>query len=400
MRTRILWVGLVAFAFTLSACDSTDLAEEATSPVESDITPANGEAIPGQYIVVLREDGAPGKTRRQLVDSFETVPGVDMNHRYVNTVAGFSGRLTAEALDQLRNDPAVDYIEEDRWITLPPISSQGLCDKFPNHPNCVDGGGDGGGDTSQSTPWGITRVGGGGAYTGNGVAWVIDSGIDLDHPDLNVDAGRSVSFLGGRDADDPDDANGHGTHVAGTIGAIDNTEGVIGVAPGATVIAVRVLDRRGSGSYSGVIAGVDYVGAKGSNGDVANMSLGGPFSQALNDAVVAASSGGVKFALAAGNESQLASNASPASANGSNIVTICATTSSDGWASYSNFGQPPVDFCEPGSAIESTWKNGGYNTISGTSMASPHAAGLMLIGNISNGGTIAGPDGNYTLGAH
>lgn len=218
-----------------------------------------------------------------------------------------------------------------------------------------------------------------------------------------MDAGRSVSFLSGKQSTNPDDLNGHGTHVSGTIAAIDNTQGVIGVAAVATVVSVRVLDRRGSGTYGGVIAGVDYVSANGSTGDVANMSLGGGFSQAMNDAVEgAAVFSGVKFFLTAGNESTDAGSKSPASTDGANIYTISAMGQGDNWASYSNYGNPPIDFCEPGSSISSLWKNGGYKTISGTSMATPHAAGLALLGAIRDGGSVNGdPDGEPdTIGIH
>ncbi len=191
-----------------------------------------------------------------------------------------------------------------------------------------------------------------------------------------LDAGRSRSFLGGTTT--PQDQNGHGTHVAGTIAAYDNAFGVIGVAPGARVVAVRVLDRRGSGSNSGVIAGVDYVAANGRPGDVANMSLGGGISQALDTAVVNAAAGGVKFAVAAGNDGANANNYSPARANGVNLFTVSAFSNGDAWASFSNFGNPPVDYAEPGVSIKSTWLSGGYNTISGTSMATPHLAGILL----------------------
>jgi subtilisin family serine protease len=200
----------------------------------------------------------------------------------------------------------------------------------------------------------------------------------------------------------PDDLNGHGSHVSGTIAAKDNTIGVIGVAPGAPVVAVRVLDRRGSGSNSGVIAGVDYVAQNGRAGDVANMSLGGSVSTALDTAVVNAAATGVRFALAAGNESDDANNHSPARANGNNIYTVSAFAQGDKWASFSNYGNPPVDYAEPGVSIKSTWKDGGYNTISGTSMATPHLAGLLLAGSIRSGGTVIGdPDGNAdTIGVH
>ena len=237
---------------------------------------------------------------------------------------------------------------------------------------------------------------GGVTYTGSGVAWILDTGIDLDHPDLNVDAGRGHNtFTNGKDSKSLDDGNGHGTHTAGTIAAIDNNEGVIGVAAGATVIPVKVLSAQGSGSYSGVIEGIDYVGANGSNGDVANMSLGGPASQALDNAVIAASNQGIKFCVAAGNDADNSNNYSPARANGANIYTISAMDDNDNWAYFSNYGNPPVDYCAPGVSVKSCWKNGGYNTISGTSMATPHAAGVLLLGSAHTSGNVSGdPDGN------
>jgi subtilisin family serine protease len=200
---------------------------------------------------------------------------------------------------------------------------------------------------------------------------------------------------------DANDQNGHGTHVAGTIAAKDNTIGVIGVAPGATVVPVRVLDRRGSGSTSGVIAGVDYVGANGKPGDVANMSLGGGISATLDQAVIDAAKGGVRFALAAGNESDDADNHSPARAEGANIFTVSAIDINDKFASFSNYGNH-VDWAEPGVSIKSTWLSGGYNTISGTSMATPHLAGLLLAGAVKVGGYAQNdPDGKPDpIGVH
>ena len=155
----------------------------------------------------------------------------------------------------------------------------------------------------------------------------------------------------------------------------------------------RVFDRRGSGSYSGVIAGIDYVGENCGDSDVANMSLGGSFSQAINDAVKAASAS-CPFVLAAGNEGRDASGSSPASTEGENIYTVSAFSNGDNWAYFSNYGND-VDYAGPGVSILSTWKNGGYNSISGTSMAAPHIAGVRLVGNISTDGTVIGdPDGN------
>jgi hypothetical protein len=297
---------------------------------------------------------------------------------YTSVFMGFAAKLSAPQLARLQQDPRVSSIEPDQEIIL---------------------GKPTGGTTqpAQTVPWGITRVGGPGDGTGK-VAWIIDSGIDLDHPDLTVDIARSKSFL--TTTTSPDDQNGHGTHVAGIIAARNNTIGVVGVAAGATVVAVRVLDKRGSGSLSGVIAGCDYVKATASSGDVANMSLGGGVSTSLDAAVVNMSSV-VKVSLAAGNESDDANNHSPARANGPNVYTVSAMGQGDLWAYYSNYGNPPVDFCAPGSSIYSCYKGGTYATLSGTSMAAPHVAGLLLLGNIAtNGYVINDPDGNPDPIAH
>ncbi|WP_372761187.1 S8 family serine peptidase [Pseudoalteromonas sp.] len=258
-------------------------------------------------------------------------------------------------------------------------------------------GSGGGGSQSQSTPWSVARVGGPVDGTGYN-AWVLDSGIDLDHPDLNVDASRGyTAFTSGRDAG-MDDKNGHGTHVAGTIAAINNNIDVVGVAAGANVIPVKVLNARGSGSWSGVLAGIDHVGANASAGDCANMSLGGGFNQELNDAVAAAAQqSGAFFVVAAGNESQHAENVSPASASGNRVFTISATDANDRFASFSNYGNPPVDYAAPGVSITSTKAGGGTTTMSGTSMASPAACAVIMMrnGNPATDGRASGdPDGN------
>jgi subtilisin family serine protease len=168
-----------------------------------------------------------------------------------------------------------------------------------------------------------------------------------------VDVGRAFSAINRSNGNDD---NGHGTHVAGTIAAKNDGNGVVGVAAGANVVPVKVLDRRGSGTFSGVIAGVDYVAANGSNGDVANMSLTGGGYSALDNAVSAAAAKGIKFALAAGNDGSNANNYSPARTNGGNIYTVSAINSSNVFASWSNYGNPPVDYAAPGVSVLSTWK--------------------------------------------
>lgn len=388
-------VGLAALTATfMLSCnqDSNVVEQESTQMVES----FDSQVIPGQYIVVFKKDVTRSQENKgltyeksqqnvksqvlKLMSDFE-IKGEVLNV-YSRTISGATLKLSPEGAQRLTENKEVAYVEPDRMVTLAPGGRPGS--------------GGGGGSAAQETPYGITRVNGGVSYSGSKVAWIVDTGVDLDHEDLNVDASRGFNaFTSGRDAKSMDDGNGHGSHVAGTIAAKNNSVGVIGVAAGATVIPVKVLDSRGSGSYSGVIAGVDFVGANGSVGDVANLSLGGPVSQAVDDAVLAASASGVKFVLAAGNESDNANNHSPARVNGSNIYTISAMDINDNWASFSNYGNPPVDYAAPGVAIKSTWKDGGYNTISGTSMAAPHAAGVLLLGNASTSGSVNGdPDGN------
>ncbi|HEX4848832.1 MAG TPA: S8 family serine peptidase [Novosphingobium sp.] len=343
---------------------------------------AAGDKIANSYICVFNKSVSRGQVESEANRSVKAHGG-QVKHVYRVALQGFAADLPAAAVANMqRSNPNIAYCEQDQVMAAPPI-------RIEARP-----GGGGSTQPPQETPWGIARVNGGGAnYTGGRTAWIIDSGIDLTHPDLNVDTARSASFLGGTTT--PQDQNGHGTHVAGTIAACNNTIGVIGVTPCARVVAVRVLDRRGSGSTSGVIAGVEYVAANGAPGDVANMSLGGGVSTTLDTAVVNASAGGVRFVLAAGNESDNANNHSPARANGPNVYTVSAFANGGGFASFSNYGNPPVDWAEPGVSIKSTWLSGGYNTISGTSMAAPHLAGILLSGNVTANGTVSGdPDGN------
>ncbi|QED39022.1 S8 family peptidase [Antarcticibacterium arcticum] len=405
LNLKVGAAALVASAFLFSCTQDEKTSQEEASFTELDSN-FDSQAIEGQYIVVYREgaiedvgakypdnyakaqEAMAQQTKRILADA--SISDAEIVNVYSRTLNGATLKLSKAQVEQLKGKKEVKYIEQDRLVVFAPPCGT------PNGGPCDGDGGGGDGGSTQETPYGITRVNGVSGYTGTSVAWVVDTGIDLDHPDLNVDASRGFNaFTSGKDGGSLDDGNGHGSHVAGTIAAINNTIGVIGVAPGATVIPVKVLDSRGSGSYSGVIAGVDHVGANGKSGDVANMSLGGPVSQALDDAVLAASNKGIKFALAAGNDGADANNSSPARVNGANIVTISAMNSSDTWASFSNYGNPPVDYAAPGVSVKSTWKGGGYNTISGTSMAAPHAAGVLLLGSARTDGNVKNdPDGN------
>jgi len=390
---RSLLFTVVASTFLLTACDK-EPSDSAALPGDSGSAGIlkSGNNGAATYIVILNEDfeasgelaGNTDYDKRKTVmtgylNRFLGGKGVgndQIEQVYTNVFMGFAAKLSGPQLERLSQDPRVKSIEADQEIVL---GKPGTTVTQPK----------------QVVPWGIARVGGGVSGVGK-TAWIIDSGIDLTHPDLTVDVPRSTYFAG----TSPKDENGHGTHVAGIIAAKDNDIGVIGVAAGATVVAVRVLDRRGSGTTSGVIAGCDYVAGVAKSVDVANMSLGGGVSTSLDNAVMAMSVK-VRVALAAGNESDNANNHSPARVNGPNIFTVSAMGTSDKWASFSNYGNPPIDYCAPGVGIYSCYKGGAYATMSGTSMAAPHVAGLLLLGSIKTSGYVSGdPDGNADPIAH
>ncbi len=383
--------GLIFF----TSCDNEEQGEIITNENESfaQVDPQNGEIIKGQYVVVLNgnslktandagymEKVAEVKAFAESMLRTKSTSTFKVENAYAEVLKGFSVKMSKDDLVILEKDERVKYILPDRMF----IRGRGPGDGGTVDPPLP---------VDEQIPFGITRVG-----YGNGVgktAWIIDTGIDLDHPDLNVDAAKGYDFIN-NDAYGDDD-NGHGSHCAGTVAAIDNEIGVVGVAAGATVVPVKVLDSRGSGAYSVIIAGIDFVGANASLGDAVNMSLGGGVYQAIDDAVYAASQNGIFFALAAGNETDDANNHSPARVNGPNIWTISAMDINEYYASFSNYGNPPVDFCEPGVNIYSTYKDGGYTTMSGTSMAAPHMCGILLMTNgnpVTDGYVNGDPDGN------
>lgn len=328
------------------------------------------------YIVVLRDgasvDGAlAAHGRAHRLDVFQV---------YRHALRGYAARMSPQAAAALALDPAVASVTPDRIVTI----------------------------DAQTVPTGINRIDGELSSTNSGdgsgtvdvdVA-VIDTGIDISHPDLNVVGGKNCST--GRSFKD---GNGHGTHVAGTIGAKDDGNGVVGVAPGARLWAVRVLNNAGSGTWSSVICGIDWVTANASTIEVANMSLGGggsdsscSGSDALHKAICASVAAGVTYVVAAGNASDDAKNHVPAAYDevitvsaladfnglaGGGASATCRVDVDDTFANFSNYG-PDVDIIAPGVCILSTWKGGGYNTISGTSMASPHVAGAAALYKANN----------------
>ncbi len=384
------------------ACQDTPIPTDPGDDVSTPLARVSGATLV-DVIVVLDRSYAPGAHAANQARAREIARGfgVTPQFTYGTALFGFAASVPTGRLNALRRDPRVLYVELDgiASIPIPRKAAPKKCADNPNGPGC-GGGEEEVAPSGQITPWGITRVGGPGGSTGN-TAWIIDTGIDLKHSDLNVDVTRSVNFVT-RGKDSPNDGNGHGTHVAGTVAAINNSIDVVGVAAGATLVAVRVLGNSGSGFWSWVTAGVDYVAANGTNGDVANLSLGGGHNQALHDAVYdAANLFGIKFAIAAGNSGANAINYEPAHVYHANIYTVSAIDVGDCMPYWSNYGNPPVDYAAPGVGILSTKKGGGTTTYSGTSMAAPHMAGILLLGALHSNGTACNdPDGNPDPIAH
>jgi aqualysin 1 len=302
---------------------------------------------PDRFVVVLK-DGVdrPG----EAASNISRRNNAEVGFVYRHAIKGFSAVIPNSRVAEVRADDRVDYVERDGTVQT----------------------------VSQALPWGIDRIdadvsstaaGDGDGTISNVNAYIIDTGVDPGHADLSVTG--NVNFAGGKASD----CNGHGTHVAGTVAAEDNATDVVGVAPGAPLTGVKVLGCNGSGSTSGVIKGVDWVTANAQKPAIANMSLGGSVSTALDTAVKKSAATGVFYSLAAGNESANACNSSPARAGTSDgVMTTAATDSQNREASFSNYGSC-VDIWAPGVSILSTKKGGGTTTFSGTSMASPHVGG-------------------------
>ena len=345
---------LVMIGLTATACEKNDSLTEPATNVPAFASASGAASHP--YIVVFRKDVPdPARLATQLAGAAHGA----LRFTYSHALKGFAADLPDQAVEGLRRNPNVSYVEADQSVRL-------------------FGGGT---QPAPPAPWGLDRVDQrtlplSDSYTwgtsGAGVSvYIIDTGIRTTHVDFG---GRAVWDFNAVKGNDPDtDCLGHGTHVAGTVGGT-----TYGVAKGVSLHAVKVLDCTGNGRWSWVIAGIDWVTAHAAKPAVANMSLGGDYNQAVNDAVQGSIGSGVTYAVAAGNSSTDACRFSPASAP--NALTVGASTNLDGQASYSNFGSC-LDLYAPGTFILSDWNSSDTTAVylSGTSMATPHVAGAAAL---------------------
>jgi subtilisin family serine protease len=364
MVTVAAVVGLVALAVPAVA---------QRSSTDSGGVEASANPVPAQYIVTLRTSpGASAAAATALSDRH----GGRVVRTYSKALAGYTARMTAEQAADLSQDPAVASVEQDGYVTATatqsPSPSWGL-DRIDQRDLPLD-------NAYSSTAGGA-----------NVTAYIIDTGI---RPTVSDFGGRaSIGFDSVGDGQNGVDCNGHGTHVAGTIGGT-----TYGVAKSVTLVAVRVLGCDGSGTWSGVIAGIDWVSANHAPNAVANMSLGGGASSAVDTALANSVAAGVTYAVAAGNSNTDACTQSPARAP--SALTVGSTTSTDARSSFSNYGTC-VDLFAPGSGITSDWNTSdtATNTISGTSMASPHVAGSAALYLSDHPGSSPAAVGAALLGA-
>ncbi|SBT38346.1 S8 family peptidase [Micromonospora narathiwatensis] len=356
-RRALRALAIAATAAALSAAASTPALAAPTGDIRYAGSP---DAVSGSYLVVLKSDTV-GSVNSPAARTAVPERAAGLAKRYGGSVGtvwsaaltGYSAKMSAGQARRLAADPAVAYVEQDQVVTL-----QG---------------------TQTGATWGLDRIDQrnlplNGSFTypntaTNVRAYIIDTGIRITHSNFGGRASWGTNTVDSNNTD----CNGHGTHVAGTVGS-----STYGVAKGVRLIAVKVLNCAGSGTTAGVVNGVNWVTANAVKPAVANMSLGGGASTTLDNAVASSVSSGVTYGVAGGNDNANACNYSPARV--SSAITVGATTSTDARASYSNYGSC-LDIFAPGSSITSTWStsDSATNTISGTSMATPHVVGAAAL---------------------
>lgn len=384
MRYLLLIISIIYIGCKKSDTQSSLVADEPVCIAPRSVN--DGDTVLGQYIIAYTPGIIlPNMPARDLSLTAErtleknSIRSTSLLKTFAGEPGGFIAKLSKDELLRLKSDAGISMIEPDRIIAL------GHCFTVV---------------APWLVTWNIHQVG---FSNGRGkVAWVIDSGIDFDHPDLEVDKTRSKSFISGQTS--YKDENGHGTHVAGIIGAKNNAFGMLGVASGATLISLRVLDKDGEGLLSNIIQALSYVITNAKAGDAVNLSLGEDgVSEILDQQVLNTAAKGIFISIAAGNDHKAADLYSPARVNGKNIYTVSAIDSAGKFAGFSNFGNDVVDYAAPGVKILSTYLNNQYAIMSGTSMAAPHVTGLLLLNgnNIKVSGTaLNDPDGTADGIAH
>ncbi|MEE1781106.1 S8 family peptidase [[Kitasatospora] papulosa] len=351
MRLRAHWApaALLLIAPLIGTTTAAADTAETLVPVQK-----SARAVPGQYIVTLAPEQKPAAMAEQL--------GVSTLFTYSKVLHGFAATLTSAQLEQVRGDAGVQAVEENSEASVSPPAVKPA-----------------GGARAVAGSWGQDRIDQrnlplDGTYdvdgTGEGVtAYILDTGIESAHSEFGGRVGAGYDAIG--DGRDGEDCNGHGTHVAGTVAGA-----TYGVAPAASLVPVRVLDCEGSGTWAGIIAGLDWIAQNAEQPAVVNASLGGPASSAVDDAFDALAAEGTLPVVAAGNEDQDACDVSPARADG--VLAVGASDNRDRQATFSNWGTC-VWLYAPGVDIVSAKLGGGSTTLSGTSMASPHVAGAAAL---------------------
>ncbi|MDB4285783.1 S8 family serine peptidase [bacterium] len=370
-------------------------------------------AIDGQYIVMFKE-GTMGHETARMAGSSDRTDGSAVIDRVESMKAAFKENVLKElgqykipssdvkevicgeningavvkldktALAKLKKDPRVKHIEEDRLFSMSTIDPATRAPMIPSSWS----------SNQQFINYGVSKVGGSVDRTGIPYwVWIVDTGVDLDHEDLNVNATYSKNFVSSSMSSNVhgDDGHGHGTHVAGIVGAKDNSFGVVGVAAGITLVSVKVMSDTGEGTVSGLLNGLAWVETHGIRYDVVNLSLGGAVSEAIDDAIEDLSDKDIRVVIAAGNDSKNTNEVSPARVNDTGVYTISSVDFFDNFCSFSNFGSS-VDYAAPGSGILSTFPNDTYGFMSGTSMSAPHASGVLMVTRSPSSSGTAGND--------